>query len=651
MAPAMPCKTSKKSQHWATRGKSNEIKSKFACILEASESTRLRMEESLPNCHEDHIAGNGENSLQHYNLVHKFVLIPQAMKIPAAKAAVDKEWENWPKKIRRGTWRKSEVRKRWSMKQGRRAQKFILPLWWTCHLKIAELETKHHKYKGRVVLRGDIVKDDSGSYAIFTEQRSSAYKRNPQKSWISYPECQDPQDKQLMQYLLKPGKNGRCSKIIENSKNGMSRHLDSSTTTQMAQIMVQYGRSSRSSWAESVRSSFGRTVVGNAIWENPFEGRLGEGFQLGMLIRTPWKRVVLICVRGWQKLAGKKQNIDPMWKVLNEEVDSGEPTSFLDHVYLVCTRRQREISKDNVDNYKTCLNHEFPRGELRNYHALKIFVFLHGPTIWKVMPRNVWNDIVSWQTRRLNNSTSIYSMHWWPSFQRRRIEICRRTVTSIISNCLKCLYLARIGRPDILWSVNKFARSITKWTKACDKRLSRLISYIHHTCEYKQYFYVSNTARQCTLGVFQDSDFAGDLEDSKSTSGGTLCVFGSHTFVPISWMCQKQMSVSHSSTESEIISLDAGLRLDGIAAFDLWDLIVAFLHGNTNQSNQARGDLCTNQLEVRSVPPTHFKNASNLREWSLIWIMLILFPQTSNLLIRKLCCMCLKTTNQWSRWS
>ena len=87
---------------------------------------------------------------------------------------------------------------------------------------------------------------------------------------------------------------------------------------------------------------------------------------------------------------------------------------------------------------------------------------------------------------------------------------------------LNCLYLARIGRPDILWSVNKLARSITKWTKSCDKRLNRLISYIHHTCEYKQYCYVGNTAKQCRLGLFQDSDFAGDLEDSKSTSGCVL---------------------------------------------------------------------------------------------------------------------------------
>ena len=61
-------------------------------------------------------------------------------------------------------------------------------------------------------------------------------------------------------------------------------------------------------------------------------------------------------------------------------------------------------------------------------------------------------------------------------------------------------------------------------------------------------------------GLFQESDFAGDLEDSKSTSGGTLCEFRSHTFVPISWMCKKQTCVSHISTESEIISLDAGLR-------------------------------------------------------------------------------------------
>ena len=83
---------------------SNRIKkTKIACILEASESTRMRMGNSEPSNHEDHIAGKGENSLQHYNLVHKFIPTPQAIKIPAAqKTVVDEEWENW-RKFRRGT--------------------------------------------------------------------------------------------------------------------------------------------------------------------------------------------------------------------------------------------------------------------------------------------------------------------------------------------------------------------------------------------------------------------------------------------------------------------------------------------------------------------------------------------------------------------
>ena len=97
MAPAMPGKTSKTCKHGETRGKTNDFKSKLTCIVEASESTRMRMGQSLPNHHEDHIAGKGDNSLQHYNLVHKFIPMPQAMKIPAAKASVDKEWEKLEK--------------------------------------------------------------------------------------------------------------------------------------------------------------------------------------------------------------------------------------------------------------------------------------------------------------------------------------------------------------------------------------------------------------------------------------------------------------------------------------------------------------------------------------------------------------------------
>ena len=73
VAPAMPCKIMKNCRS----GESNKIKTKLACILEAVESTRMRIGNSMPHYHhEDHIAGKGENSLQHYNLVHKFIPMP-----------------------------------------------------------------------------------------------------------------------------------------------------------------------------------------------------------------------------------------------------------------------------------------------------------------------------------------------------------------------------------------------------------------------------------------------------------------------------------------------------------------------------------------------------------------------------------------------
>ena len=154
---------------------------------------------------------------------------------------------------------------------------------------------------------------------------------------------------------------------------------------------------------------------------------------------------------------------------------------------------------------------------------------------------------------------------------------------------LKYLYLARIGRPDILWSVNKLARSIIKWTKICDKRLNRLISYIHHTCEYKQYCHVGNTVKQWQTRTvsrlwLRRRSWRFEIHVWRNI----VRLFGSHTCVPISWMCKKQTAVSHSSTESEIISLDTGLRLDDLSALELWDLIDAVL-GNVSHVSDGSG--------------------------------------------------------------
>ena len=91
-------------------------------------------------------------------------------------------------------------------------------------------------------------------------------------------------------------------------------------------------------------------------------------------------------------------------------------------------------------------------------------------------------------------------------------------------------------------------------------------------------------------------------------------MFGSHTFVPISWMCKKQISVSHSSTEAEIIFLGAGLRMDGIPALDLWDLVFEVFHSPQNRINksmgqESQGNLSRNTaLHIENPNPTKHVN-------------------------------------------
>ena len=203
------------------------------------------------------------------------------------------------------------------------------------------------------------------------------------------------------------------------------------------------------------------------------------------------------------------------------------------------------MSKDIVDNCKICLDLGFLLVLLKIYQKQKprrnllLKRYLHGLLARKVMRRNAWKDceLANETTEQLFKVATPCIVHQ----QFRGSQIV-----------LKCLDLARMVDLIYPWSVNKFLRAVTKWTRACDKGVARLISYIDHTCEYRQYYYVGNNAKHCRLGLFQDSDFAGYLEDSKSTSGGILYIFGSRTFVPRSWMCKKQTSVSHSSTKAEV---------------------------------------------------------------------------------------------------
>ena len=201
-------------------------------------------ETQYQNHHEDHIAGKGDNSLQHYNLVHKFIPMLHAMKIPAAKAAVDKEWEKLEKI---SAWNLTKVRNTSEVIDEARtsgAKVHFASLMDICHLKNAELEAKHQKYKGRVVL----LKDDSGSYAVFTEQGSSASQMTAAKVMdiISrLPGCDGQAADAVSAYTQVEMEDAH--KLFKNSKIGVSRHLGFVYHDTNGPSHGQYGRPIRTS--------------------------------------------------------------------------------------------------------------------------------------------------------------------------------------------------------------------------------------------------------------------------------------------------------------------------------------------------------------------------------------------------------------------
>ena len=122
------------------------------------------------------------------------------------------------------------------------------------------------------------------------------------------------------------------------------------------------------------------------------------------------------------KVAGKKQNMAPMWKKLMKLVDLGEPTSFLDHVHLVCTQRECKPNDAIVEQYKEMFESRLSAGATENYQNGTNFTqkLLRCHTTWKVILKSGLKNNVNWQTRRLSNCTKFQVLAWIIIMSRRR---------------------------------------------------------------------------------------------------------------------------------------------------------------------------------------------------------------------------------------
>ena len=134
---------------------------------------------------------------------------------------------------------------------------------------------------------------------------------------------------------------------------------------------------------------------------------------------------------------------------------------------------------------------------------------------------DVSNEIAK-RTHRLLKKSNISSNHRSFEVPCKSFNKEQESVGELATICsqivVKCLCMSRIGRP-VCGVSKKWPTTVRKWTNACDKRLARLISYIHYTNSFTQYCHVRNAASNCRPNLFQNAEFESDLADSKSTSG------------------------------------------------------------------------------------------------------------------------------------
>ena len=300
-------------------------------------------------------------------------------------------------------------------------------------------------------------------------------------------------------------------------------------------------------------------------------------------------------------MAGKAAAVSPMWKQLSKHLDLDPPTKFDGGVYLGCGQHDVPIPVDLVVEKQEILHPYL--ASTGNKTAAEVKDFL--PSKAEGNSRSSARRIKAWQYKMHGHAERCVQKYLelsgmaettlkkvtTPNLDDHQLQPedfeTKGKLSHVASRVvLTALYLARLSRPDLLWTVNVLAREVMTWNVACDKRLHRLISYLNHTKEYSLINYIGDDPEDIRVVIFSDASFAADLRDSKSTTGGLVCLVGPNTFVTLTWMCKKQGAISHSSTEAEIIALDALTRMEGLPGLVLWEAIIDVLGSSPPQSRR-----------------------------------------------------------------
>ena len=480
-------------------------------------------------------------------------------------------------------------------------------------IKHCEQELEKQTDKARCVYQGNTAKDASGYDALYSQNGSSGAHIVSGNLVDAYGHCPgnaktDADARQAYTQSLMCGEGHIETWVVLLDKG--SRHL-----------RPQSWRKFNKPAAKLLRALEGHPRAGT-YWEQHCAKHV---FKCGFVKIEGWaclywhrqyKLLLFVYVDDF-KLGGPQQYHEPMWNMLRAELDIDDyidNATFLGKNY---TAFQPTLNEINQRNYIYQFVFNAPKKDLKKVQAgakpLSDDTFYEPP-----MRKHDWgidtsqHDAVSSDATRLSfpQLDSVEGIRGYYYDQAGFLLQCcekycevvgiqltdlKHVVTPFIQECsltphdyknpgtltiqsaqivLKVLFATRQTRPSLSFMVNFLARNVNKWTLADDKRIRRLMEFIYHTRHWRLHHYVGNPAHELTLIWWSDSSWADDPIDSRSTSGGFLCLVGTRTYVPLAWLCKRQGTTATSSTMAETIALEMGIRCEAIPALDAWEQIL-----------------------------------------------------------------------------
>ena len=451
-----------------------------------------------------------------------------------------KEWTAHPKAVEavkaeaaglraNETWDDSTVRLLSDLKRDARENNRtvkIADILTLCGEKFSELPEEFRKFKGRVVYRGDKIYDELGNLVQFTDTAT-----NPTAITAL---------NVALWFACMPGNTASSSDAVQAFLQSVLPEETWVALPPELWLDAWHGRFRKGDRVvvRLNKSLYGHPLAGK-LWEEHLSSRLKEigGTELGSYpsnwIFTRKGQVLLLCIYVDDLvLAGPKGLHDDFWKELGSRVKLDAPTFIEQQGLRVIGRHHSCVACEHFTQMTFAMD---------SYAKQAVDFYCE-------LTQTERSQLKPVPTPSLNEA----------SFSDQDYEEQGTLHQDAAKILMKTLWLARLSRPDLSFIVARLATKISRWSRADDKQLFRLMSYLCHTPSLNLVGKVGKQG-EVSIAVYTDADFGACPVSAKSTSGVFLTINTGVYRFPILWYSKKQSSVARSTPEAEAISMASAL--------------------------------------------------------------------------------------------